>query len=272
MAMSRSERSLRFALERINASTAFTFHNVDTPFCPQGPFSTVRLGLNAQWPSHKEQVTLKFDALFEVEATRPEFDKAIQFIDGCRKKLWPVFYANPKFESDQSVLLDIVSEILVYLCHDVTLEKRYRSAISTRNPTLPTALTISPLGLGSNKTLYGTPDVRVGSVIICQSKESESGDDKGSVVSDGMTTSISFMASNMPQAVAACVVSSFTERASHPDKSLIPTILIDKMSFVVCLYDSEKDILLLSNTISLCTKGHLSRSGITLLWVVLHYK
>ena len=56
-------------------------------------------------------------------------------------------------------MLDITSEILVHLCHKVTLEKRYRSFVRVRNPTLPRPY--SPLGLGSNETWHDTPDGRV---------------------------------------------------------------------------------------------------------------
>ena len=106
--------------------------------------------------------------------------------------------------------------------------------------------------------------------------ESEDEEDKSSVSSDGMATNfegkIKFRASNLPQVVATCVVSSFTESSRHPDKSsLIPTVLIDRLSYLVCLYDCESDVLLISNKKSLCTKGHLSRSGIALLWVLLPF-
>ena len=61
---------------------------------------------------------------------------------------------------------------------------------------------------------------------------------------------------NLHQAVGTCVVSSFTETSLHPDlKALVPTILIDEKQFRVCLYDSEKDILLISKSKCLATKG-----------------
>ena len=71
---------------------------------------------------------------------------------------------------------------------------------------------------------------------------------------------------NLHQAVGTCILSSFTERVLHPDlKALVPTIITDEKQFRVCLYDSEKDILLISKSKCLVTNGGLSRSGMALL-------
>lgn len=104
--------------------------------------------------------------------------------------------------------------------------------------------------------------------------DDESGDDESS---DGMTTTIEgkimYNDSNLSQLIATCVVSSFTEKSLHPDKlPIIPTILIDDKLFRVCLYDTEKDVLLISDGKLLSTKGGLSQSGVALLWVVLNHR
>ena len=113
--------------------------------------------------SNGHQVALKFHDLFKVEvAGSKELNEVVTFIHRCRRILWPVFEANPKYvKSERDMMLDITSEILVHLCHEVTLEKRYRSFVRARNPTLPRPLTYSPLGLGSKKTWHGTPDTQV---------------------------------------------------------------------------------------------------------------
>ena len=78
---------------------------------------------------------------------------------------------------------------------------------------------------------------------------------------------------NLHQAVGTCVVSSFTKKSLHPGlKALVPTIFIDEKQFRVCLYDSEKDILLISKSKCLATNGGLSRSGMALLWLTLNHR
>ena len=202
-------------------------------------------------------------------------------------------------ESETNVMLAITSQILVHLSPEVTMEKRYSKILSSlvsSNPALalPKTLTTAPLGMGKKEAWHGTIDTRArGGVVICQGEEgeeleyqSEGEDDEGGTSeggtsegehSDGTTVNlegkVKFKISNLPQVVAICVVSSFTENANHPDMlALIPTILIDKASFRICLYDCRKDVLLISNKKALSTNGHLSQSRIALIWAVLNHR
>ncbi len=90
-----------------------------------------------------------------------------------------------------------------------------------------------------------------GGVVFCQGEEGEeleyqSEDEDEGGASEGTTEKVKFNFFTLPQVVAICVVSSFTENANHPDMlALIPTILIDKASFRICLYDCRKDVLLI---------------------------
>lgn len=98
-------------------------------------------------------------------------------------------------------------------------------------------------------------------------------DDESLASSDGATTTIDLRDANLQQAVGTCVISSFTEKSLHPNKqAMVPTILIDEAQFRVCFYDCEKDVLLVSESKSLATKGGLSKSGIALLWIVINYR
>ena len=96
-------------------------------------------------------------------------------------------------------------------------------------------------------------------------------EDEGSAQSDGASTMVEGKVlsteANLPQAVGTCVV------ARHPEqKALVPTVLIDEKQLRVCLYDCEKDILLISTRKPLATKGELSRSGMALLWLVINHR
>lgn len=62
---------------------------------------------------------------------------------------------------------------------------------------------------------------------------------------------------NLPQAVGTCVVAPFTGKGCHPEhKALVPTALIDEKQFRICLYDCDKDVLLISTSKLLATKEH----------------
>lgn len=132
-------------------------------------------------------------------------------------------------------------------------------------------------------TWHGTPDVRVRGAEIVVEYVGEGDElnvvrsDEESVASDGATSNIEakilYNTANLPQVISTCVVSSFTEAKLHPDKQpLVPTVLVDQHKFRVCLYDCEKDILLISESKFLGTNGHLSRSGMAFLWIVINHR
>ena len=107
-----------------------------------------------------------------------------------------------------------------------------------------------------------------GGVVFCQGEEGEeleyqSEDEDEGGTSEGTTEKVKF---NLPQVVAICVVSSFTENANHPDMlALIPTILIDKASFRICLYDCRKDVLLSNYFSRLFLRIYLLKQ-----WLIFH--
>ena len=117
---------------------------------------------------------------------------------------------------------------------------------------------VASLGLGSCLTWHGTPDMRVrmndydtnvlkacgGSVYYDSGSDSDL--DSASIESNGMSSlfegKIDYRISNTPKLAATCVTASFTEHHRHPElNSLVPTILMDKSGFRICLYDCEAD-------------------------------
>jgi hypothetical protein len=184
-------------------------------------------------------------------------------------------------ESEKSILLDVCSDILVPLCNEVILEWKYREDLA-KMPQRPSTLTYGHLGLGTSDTWHGTPDIRVraGEVNFLYGGKGEGDagtESESDAESDGMTTPIEGKSvcreAWLPQVVAMTVVASFTEHNLHPNSSaMVPSILISKHTFRVCLYHCEKDILLLSSEVSFSTKEHLSQSAMALLWAVFNHR
>ena len=176
---------------------------------PHGSFSGLLFGMDAHLLEEESaRVALNFKDLFEVDvkALGSEFDEVIKFIRGCKSRPWPVSHANPQFvDTEKRVMLEIASQIFVNLCHQVTMEKRYRSDIAA----VPNSgLMAASLGLGTLKTWHGYPDIRVRGVSICHAIGEEVGDedsDSGSTASDSTAVhiegKIQYTASNLPQAV-----------------------------------------------------------------------
>lgn len=229
------------------------------------------------------QVGVSVNDLFKVEAVGPEFTSALKFITSAKKHLWPptsLTLTSTKPKREKNVMVTLCSEIFLQLSNEVTLESMYRSFL-TKGPPVP--LQAGPIGMGAPNTWHGTPDARVRGTSIVSLQRSEDcyqvrefSDDE-SDTSDGTATEVEgklvFGENNLIQAIATCVVSSFTAKTRHPDmQAVVPTIIIDEENFRVCLYDCERDVLLISNKKLLATKGHLSRSGLAFLWLVINHR
>ena len=267
------ERALKYTLERINDEMTFVFHYVASTFCPNSSFSALDFQVNAHTnPCGTSQMAVRFSDLFQVEVKPNDI--------GVFKFPWPplyCFYSKPK-QREKVIMLGVSSNILSPLCREVVLESSYWEILKEQ---MTTELDCGDLGMGSLDTWHGTPDVRVKGVEVVYRKETEkhmldaNDGESESLASATATTegNINIRDANLHQAIGTCVISSFTEKSLHPNKqAMVPTILIGEAQFRVCLYDCEKDVLLVSNSKSLATKDGLSGSGIALLWTVINHR
>lgn len=274
-------RSVSYALRRLDEETPFVFHYADSEFFPKSSFSALKFELNAYTDDqYVTQSAVCPSGLFAFGA-RPEHFEALKFIHCSRSHPWPVLPPERK-KTKREVMLSIASRILMPLCREVVLEKGYRRALEERP--VP-GLECDNIGMGTVHTWHGTPDARVRGAEVVYRRETDEmyevsqapSDDESDAASDGATTTVEAKVmtkdANLHQAVGTCVVSSFTEKSLHPDlNALVPTIIIDEKQFRVCLYNSEKDILLISKSKCLATNGGLSRSGMALLWLTLNHR
>ena len=279
--MTDHQRSLYFAIEQINTEIAFVPHKVTSNFSSLSSFSALDLRLAAHVDdAHRGQVGIRVKDLFTVEAVDAGTSE-LEFIAHSRRTIWPPFNPYNTKRMETHIMVALCREIFVPLCREVLLESRYTTRISQ----IP-ELQVGDLGLGSVDTWHGTPDARLRGMEVVWRKDSEEisapveevvSDDEGSVQNDGTSTAVEGKVlskeANLPQAVGTCVVASFTAKGRHPEhKALVPTVLIDEKQFRVCLYDCDKDVLLISTSKLLATKGALSRSGMALLWLVINHR
>lgn len=236
-------------------------------------------------------------SLFDAKNIDVEMHKeALRFIKNSRKHFWPLTnQVKLNTLSEEQLFLHVCSHILVHLSAPtgITLDPTYRRAIEK----LPDSrLNCGPLGMGNSKLWHGIPDARINGISVEHWSDSVDEDitvDEDISDGDGGDTTIEgtiqeeeeyidggstvieckkkIMTKNLPQAIGTCVLSSFIEKNSH-GTNMAPTILINSDKYQICLYDSEQDVLLISEPKSLSTKGTLSSHGILLLWLVINYK
>ncbi len=158
----------------------------------------------------------------------------------------------PQARHENKPFVLIAKDILAPLCRpgEVFLDKQYKKLDSSED-----TLQTQPTGMGSLDTWHGSPDARV-RVFHSTTVVFSSGEDWNTSSSDENSDGESLLIEaklfskleNLPQTIATRVVSSFIEKQLHQSLSAtVPTILIDGEDFLVCLYNSEKDVLLISH-------------------------
>ena len=267
------------------ADLSFHLFKVSSGFNLKSNFSSVDLDL-VPYPSTRDPSSgyaVLLSQLFEFNKdTLHSPDKSpdnlkepilqvVKFLKRCRSIPWSPFSATPVTKEEQ-IMVHIAHYILVGLCSEVTLEKRYSKRLGAHAEEIQS----THIGIGSINTWHGTPDGRVrGCNIVFPGTDEE---DASSRSSEGNTTPLEAKLSiklwtNISQLVSTCVTSSFTEHNLHPRKNtLVPTILIDANVVQVCLYDCEHDVLLVSQQNNICNSGRLSTTGAFFIWLTINHR
>lgn len=288
-------RHFEYAIDRIDANFSFVFYRMSTYFCSNSALSDLDFQIAAHTSEDcKFRLRICFKKLITLKALNDEehFDY-LKWIKNCRQHSWPPFSFVRQKESENSVMLDICRYILVPLCRDVKTEKKFGSFMRTQqpNPSCDEYIKAEDIGIGTLDTWHGTPDLRVrGSEVVWGVEDNlnneevaaDISDDESIPESDGPTTNIegkiTARTKNLAQAIGTCVVSSFTEKTRRKKlhqsvkNSLVPCVIIDKEKFRVILYDCEDDLLLITDSKLLATKGTLSQSSMAFLWIIFNHR
>ena len=185
--------------------------------------------------------------------------------------------------TEKLIVVNLIKHLLVPLLGPVDVEKGYGRLVEQVGMVGPD-VTLTDLGVGSVNTWHGSTEVRVGCPAIVTRESLGDGYEENS---DGETDddvdvpeqSVSFEGNirisnrHIGQLVATCVVNSFTEANLNPGLNPVtPTILFNRSSYRICLYDCKKDVLLLSEPKNLTTRGGLSRTSALLLWLTVNHR
>lgn len=191
----------------------------------------------------------------------------------CRSIDLDVGNQQIQYYSEAQIFANLCKKLLIPLFGSV----EYSGNIDLRN--VPGARK-EPLGLGTLHTWHGVPDLRINGCYYVLSMDVDEGsdiDNKFEVGDVNVDHRLNDDSNIMNQLVSTAVVSCFTDRnqlstMSHPCVP-VPTILINPDSFIVCCYDSDSDVLLLSDQVQLINPlGGISRTAVLILWTVTNYR
>ena len=227
-------RNVDYALSTLDDEVLFVFHYVDSDFYSKATFSNLTFSLRV-YTAGGTKAAVRPSTLFTFTPPSEDHFEALKFLNSCRSRPWPP-YPWPSKPSEKDVMLALASDIFLPLGRDVVLEKRYNGLLLDKP--IP-GVSAADLGMGSVNTWHGTPDARVrGAHVVFREGTDEYYEARecpSENESDGGTTTVETKVknkeANLHQAIGTCVVSSFTEKALHPNiKALVPTILIDIVS------------------------------------------
>lgn len=245
------------------------------------PFSDVRLHLSRK-KDGGIKLPIRYPALFS-NATKEEL--LDNFIDTCHLKQFSASKVKTSDKEDPSeidVLLALAEQLFVPLFtrDNILFENKHTTLVKQHK------FRTSDIGLGTKETFHGSADLRLFGVEVQSTPNHLTIDDDdddfqspfpvfhrrssaSSIECEGK-----ILKNHVDQAAAICIISSITHGNIYPGQnSLVPTILINKKSFMVLLYDSIYDILLLSDDIPLVSSSHFFvRESVSILYHVVHHR
>ena len=249
-------------------------------FCPTESFSGIKLKLSHKFDTVKRYI--KFGNFLKPK-------ESVELLQQQQETIEDVMRTECKFQ-DGDKEIDVVIKLaktLRPLCRKVLLENKYREVVER----VAKELTLCPLGLGTADTWHGSPDMRLFPLkteqtdkeqtdIVVQEegevdeeeeeekKEDEIGDD---INVEGKRDAGIRSKKVMAQLVATTVTTAFTNCQVF-NKPLSAVLLLCKRNATVCMYECQRDILFMSESIPLCIEQTLTRKGVLLVWSVLHLR
>ena len=279
----------------------FRLLKVSKNFNPESSFSDVDVTLASIRSDKGSHLYVRLDRLFKFDpdllsfpekrlpSMRPAIARLVSVLKHCRgenleDRLMELKRAAQLSDVTEKLLVvNLIKHLLVPLFGPVDVEKGYGSLVEQVGLLGPD-VTLTDLGVGGVHTWHGSTEVRVKGCPAIVTLEGLGGGYEEN--SDGETDdadipeqSVSFEGKirsrkrHIGQLVKTCVVNAFTEANLNPDLDpVVPTILFNRSSYRLCLYDCQNDVLLLSEPKNLTTRGGLSRTGALLLWLTVNHR
>ena len=163
--------------------------------------------------------------------------------------VWEVSNAEREIEVLKSLTKNCLKPLFGE--HSVTFENKYQEELQQEG------FKVERIAFGKADTWHGSPDLRIDQVYVVSTGDGEDEVESCSVTVEGKSC---VKDRHINQVVATTITSSFisyniaAEKTINPEKtinSMIPCILINTTTFLICMYDCVRDILLISTAIDM---------------------
>lgn len=260
----------------LNNTVNFFPCRLSQPYSLNGKFSSVDITIE-ECEHNGQLVSISLENIFELDKKSIE-----NFISNVLPK---IFNDEDDHTRERTMFYSHVKNIFRFLGKNVHLHSDYKELIKD-DPI--ENITCSALGMGAATTWHGCPDGRIRghssstNLIYGEDEEDENENPDTCLTgilneSQGDTSCVEAKLHcsprNFPQLVATNIVSSFIEHSLHKElNSAVPTLLINNRYFYVSIYDSQTDLLLISNKVGFKDEGKLIPEGILMLWIIINHR
>ena len=209
-------------------------------------FSNVgELGLQTVKRQDSGRYIIPFPILFDVE--KLDMSECLTLKPFCDPVGWEVSSAEREIEVLKSFANNCLKPIFGE--NSVTFENKYQEELRQEG------FKVERIAFGNADTWHGSPDLRIDQVYVVSTGDGD--DEIESVSVEGKS---SMKDKHINQVVATTITSSFISyniaaaKPLNPEKtinSMLPCILVNTTTFLICMYDCVSDILLISTAINL---------------------
>ena len=241
------------------------------PFCLDSSFSRLDLKLSL-FHFNQANVTRTYGFPMSHIVKPPELldlstkqQTTLRTIVNADEKKWPTHLCTTEKERFTMV----TKEILCMVADSLSLEKKYHKNLKKSEK-----ISFNSNGMGNSFVWHGHSDAFMNSgVPVSPWNGGEFEDDvfphDCEVKKDLMERRAD---PHLSKLVSSAVINAFIEANTKGYTHPIPSVIIDDELFRLCFYDSRKDLLLISDVLSLSQEGCLLRSALLLLWIIANHR
>ena len=246
------------------------------PFCLDSSFSRLDLKLSVFLVKQVNE-TRTYGFPMSYIAKPPELldlstkqQTTLRTIVNADEKKWPTHLCT----TERETFTMVTKEILCMVADSLSLEKKYHNNLNKSEK-----ISFNSNGMGDSVVWHGQSDAFMNSgVPVSPWNDAELEDDvfphncESSTVCVEAKKDSKERQAHLSQLVSSAVINAFIEANTKGYTHPIPSVIINGKVFRLCFYDSRKDLLLISNVLSLSSEGCLLPSALLVLWIIANHR
>ena len=250
------------------------------PFCLDSSFSSLNLKLALFLVDQEDDVTRSYGFPMSHIVKPPELldfstkqQTTLRTIVNANEKKWPTHQCTTEIE----IFTVVTKDILCMVADSLSLEEKYRKNFKQSDK-----ISFGSNGMGDSVIWHGHSDAFMNAGVPVSPWNGAKLEDEDVFPHDYEST-VCVEAKkdimereradpHLSQLVGSAVINAFIEANTKDYTHPIPSVIINGDFYRLCFYDSRKDLLLISNVLSLSSEGRLLPSALLVLWIIANHR